>query len=115
MAERKGVISSIRARNRELRRVARETAPSSGRAAGRAARLAAIKNQGRPSDKDIERIKRMSPEAIARELNRDRIRSQSRDVSRKRTALSVAKGKIRQGAKKVRKKLRGFIPGRTKF
>lgn len=109
--KRRGLLSTLKAREAEISRVARETAPRSGVAAARAAVKAA---RSRPNS-DVKRLLAKSPETLAREENIRRIKSQSRDVSRKRTAVSVAKGKIKKVAKKARKKLRGFIPGRTKF
>jgi len=104
--KRKGLVATIRARNAELARVGRETAPR------RAARVATAVNRGRPSDKDIERVKRMSPEAIARELNRQRIRSASKDTARKRSKFAQLAGLRKRSKRGPRSQ---FIEGKTKF
>ena len=73
------------------------------------------KRARKPKKSEKDPFENMSPTQIARTLNRQRIKSQSKDVSRKRTVVAVAKGKIKKAVKKTRKKLRGFITGKTKF
>ena len=73
------------------------------------------KRARKPKKPEKDPFENMSPTQIARTLNRQRIKSQSKDVSRKRTAFAVGRGKVKQVAKKVRKKVRGFIEGKSKF
>jgi len=99
--KKKGLISTIRARNRELARVARETAPRSTRAVRKA----------RPSNGKAVKVEG-TPEQIARRLNIQRIKSASKDTARKRSLLAQLRG-LRKRSK------RGpgfeFIEGKSKF
>ncbi len=97
--KRKGVLAAIRARNAELARVGRETAPR------RAVRKA------RPSTGKAMRVEG-SPEQIARRLNIQRIKSASKDTARKRSLLAQLKGLRKRSKRGPRSQ---FIEGKTKF
>ncbi len=107
-AKRPGLISTILTRNEEIAKVFRETAS----VRPKTKRKVKAKTITKPTK---TRFEDMSPEQISRELNKQRIKSQSKDVSRKRTVVAVAKGKIKKVVKKTRKKLRGFVEGKSKF
>jgi len=97
--KKKGLVATIRARNAELARVGRETAPR------RAVRKA------RPSAGKAVKVKG-SPEQIARRLNIQRIKSASKDTARKRSLLAQLAGLRKRSKRGPRSQ---FIEGKTKF
>ena len=108
MAERRSLRQNIERRNKALAEAFAATSPRSTTAAGRGAR----KVGRRIAKKSVNDITNKSPEQIARALNRQRIKSQSREVSRKRGKTAQLKG-----LKKRSKRGSGFkfIEGKSRF
>jgi len=100
----KGLISTIRERNRKIAAVAKATAV----------------NRGRPSNKDVAAVRRsvkdpfsgMSPSQISRAINTQRIKSASKDTARQRSKIAQLKGLRKRSKRGPRSQ---FIEGKTKF